>query len=251
MIFRGPFSAARPMERASSIRPFRVATTAAVSRASAIRRRRVVALLHLRGEFLFEKKIAVREGAWDQVADLDGGVAELDEYLAGQRIRGTLPKPGARSTARTVRSTKRRQDAPTLPRRKVENRSIGRTYRGKDGKEHRPSMLLTATLPSFGAVHSGKRMRRGQLEPCACGHSHGEQDERLGTPIDPDAYDYRAHALSLIFFPHLLDRFWQNYRRAVGWKIAYAGAVEMQRRLATHAHSPYAAGRGRTVLCRP
>src|SRR6185503_1921030 len=28
----------------------------------------------------------------------------------------------------------------------------------------------------------------------------------------------------------------QNYRRCAGWKIQYAGAVEMQRRLATHAH---------------
>ncbi len=196
----------------------------------------VLALLHLRGEFLFEREVAVREQAWEQVADLDGGVAELDEYLAGQRVRGTLPKSGERSKARTVRSTKRRQDAPILPRRTVENRSIGRTYQGRDGREHRPSMLLSVTLESFGAVHSGKRMRRGQLMPCACGHLHGEQDERLGTPIDPDGYDYRAHALSLVFFPHLLDRFWQNYRRAAGWKIAYAGAVEMQRRLATHAH---------------
>ncbi len=113
---------------------------------------------------------------------------------------------------------------------------VGRTYRAKDGKEHRPSMLLTLTLQSFGPVHTGKRMRRGQLEACACGQMHGENDSRLGTPMDPESYDYRAHALSLIFFPYLLDRFWQNYRRVAGWKIAYAGAVEMQRRLAIHAH---------------
>jgi hypothetical protein len=58
----------------------------------------------------------------------------------------------------------------------------------------------------------------------------------LGTPLDSASYDYRAHALALIFFPDLLDRFWQTLRRTVGWKVAYAGAVEMQRRLATHAH---------------
>jgi hypothetical protein len=34
----------------------------------------------------------------------------------------------------------------------------------------------------------------------------------------------------------LLDRFWQNLRRAAGWNVQYAGAVEPQRRLAPHAH---------------
>src|SRR3954454_20592366 len=36
--------------------------------------------------------------------------------------------------------------------------------------------------------------------------------------------------------PRLLDRFWQNLRRAVGWNVQYAGAVEPQKRLAPHAH---------------
>lgn len=195
----------------------------------------VLAMMHLRASFLFERHIAVTNEEWHQVEDLDGGIAELDELLAGQRVRGTLPKPSAPKKPRAVRSTKRRQDSPKLPRHKAENRSIGRTYTAKDGKEHRPSMLLTITLPGFGAVHTGKRMRRGQLEPCPCGHLHGERDVLLGTPME-DGYDYRDHALSLIFFPYLLDRFWQNYRRAAGWKIAYAGAVEMQKRIATHAH---------------
>ncbi|WNM41529.1 hypothetical protein RMN56_09375 [Micromonospora halotolerans] len=37
-------------------------------------------------------------------------------------------------------------------------------------------------------------------------------------------------------FAGRLDRFWQNLRRAVGWNVQYAGAVEPQRRLAPHAH---------------
>jgi hypothetical protein len=97
-------------------------------------------------------------------------------------------------------------------------------------------MLLTTTLPGFGSVHTGKRMRRGRLHPCECGQLHGESDPLLGTPMDPLAYDYRGQALALIFFAPVLDRFWQNYRRATGRKLAYAGTVEMQRRLATHAH---------------
>ena len=37
-------------------------------------------------------------------------------------------------------------------------------------------------------------------------------------------------------FARLLDRYWQNLRRAVGWNVQYAGCVEPQRRLAPHAH---------------
>jgi hypothetical protein len=196
----------------------------------------VLALLNLRGEFLFEREAAVRGQEWGQVEDLDSGIAELDDVLSTCRVRGALPKPDEPRKPRVVRSTKRRQDAPKLPRRPVENRSVGKVYRGRDGKTHQPSMLLTTTLPGFGAVHTGKRMRRGQLVPCECGKLHGESDGLLGTPLDPTRYDYRQQALSLIFFPYLLDRFWQNYRRAAGWQIAYAGTVEMQRRLATHGH---------------
>lgn len=196
----------------------------------------VRALLRLRGEFLFERERCVRGELWAQVQDLDRGVAEVDQLLSTCRVRGTLPRPGKERKTRIVRSTKRRQDAPPLPRRKMESRTIGRVYRSKAGQQHRPSMLLTVTLPSFGAVHNGKRMRRGQLERCPCGQQHGENDGLLGTPLNADDYDYREQALALIFFPHLLDRFWQNYRRTAGWKIQYAGVVEMQRRLATHAH---------------
>jgi hypothetical protein len=196
----------------------------------------VVALMHMRGSLLFGRDQAVSAEEWDEVKELDTAIAEVDELLSTCRVRGTLPKPNRPRKPRVVRSTKRRQDAPKLPRRKVESRSVGRVYQGRDGKSHRPSMLLTVTLPGFGSVHTGKRMRRGQLMACECGHLHGEADGVLGTPMNPAAYDYREQALSLIFFPYLLDRFWQNYRRAAGWKVAYAGAVEMQRRLATHAH---------------
>jgi hypothetical protein len=197
-----------------------------------------LAVLRLRAEFLFERDLAVRNQEWAQVRDLDQGIADVDAYLATRRVRGTLPKPGQerQTKPRTTRSTKRRQDAPPLPRSPIAKRTIGRTYKGKDGRQHQPSMLLTTTLPGFGPVHTGKRMRRGQLKPCPCGRLHGQADPQLGTPLDPDTYDYRGHALGLIFFPHLLDRFWQNYRRANGWKVQYAGTVEMQRRLATHAH---------------
>jgi hypothetical protein len=75
-----------------------------------------------------------------------------------------------------------------------------------------PSLFLTLTLDSYGRVRED------------------------GTPVNPDTYDYRRAAWDAVHFPRLLDRFFQNLRRAVGWKVQYAGAVEPQRRLAPHAH---------------
>ena len=58
---------------------------------------------------------------------------------------------------RRVRSTRRRQDAPDLPRVAVEDRTVGQVFTAPDGREYRPSMFLTLTLPSYGqrSVHRG------------------------------------------------------------------------------------------------
>ena len=53
---------------------------------------------------------------------------------------------------RRHRSTRRRQDAPPLPRRKVDPRTVGKTYTAPDGKTFRPSLFLTLTCPSYGRV---------------------------------------------------------------------------------------------------
>lgn len=113
---------------------------------------------------------------------------------------------------RRVRSTRRRSDAPDLPRVPVEDRTIGRTYTSPQGREYRPSMFLTLTLPSYGQV-------------------------RAGAPIDPDTYDYRRAALDALVFPRLVDRFWQNLRRVAGYRVQYFAAVEPQHRLAPHLHA--------------
>jgi hypothetical protein len=72
-------------------------------------------------------------------------------------------------------------------------------------------MFLTLTLPSYGAV-------------------------RRGVPVDPDSYDYRRQALDALHFARLVDRFWQNLRRAAGYRVQYFAAVEPQHRLAPHLH---------------
>ena len=56
-------------------------------------------------------------------------------------------------------------------------------------------------------------------------------------PGGPGPYDYRAAALDAMHFPKLVDRLWQNLRRATGFRVQYFAAVEAQRRLAPHLHA--------------
>ncbi|MGF7238232.1 MAG: replication initiator [Frankia sp.] len=148
----------------------------------------------------------------DQVADLDDGISEVDAALADLGVRGKVA-PDRRSGTRRARSTRRRQDAPDLPRQPVDRRTLGRTFTAPDGRVWRPSLFLTLTCDSYGRVGSD------------------------GTPVHPDTYDYRRAARDAIHFPKLIDRFWQNLRRAVGWDVQYFAALEPQRRLAPHLHA--------------
>ena len=145
------------------------------------------------------------EDSCEQIAD---SVAELDDQLRALGVRGRLapldpaPKP-------VKRSTRRRQDAPNLPRRPIERRTLGQVFAGR----YRPSTFLTLTLDSYGKVDAS------------------------GAAIDPDTYDYRRAARDAIHFPALVDRFWQNTRRCVGWDVQYFGTVEPQKRGAPHFHA--------------
>ncbi|MDI3387046.1 replication initiator protein RepSA [Streptomyces sp. B-S-A8] len=51
-------------------------------------------------------------------------------------------------------------------------------------REH-PRVFATLTAPSFGPVHN-----RPGHRPCRCGVHHPEDAPELGTPLDPDTYDY-------------------------------------------------------------
>jgi hypothetical protein len=116
-------------------------------------------------------------------------------------------------SGRRVRSTRRRQDAPDLPRVPMHNRTVGEVFRSAEGREYRPSMFLTFTLPSYGPVTD------------------------TGAPQDPGSYDYRRAALDALHFPKLVDRLWQNIRRSAGYRVQYFAAIEAQRRLAPHLHA--------------
>jgi hypothetical protein len=115
--------------------------------------------------------------------------------------------------SRRVRSTRRRQDAPDLPRVAMDDRTIGRTFTAPGGRVYRPSMFLTLTLPSYGRV------------------------TRDGAPVDPGSYDYRRAALDTLHLPKLIDRFWQNLRRCAGYQVQYFATIEPQRRGAAHLHA--------------
>ena len=93
--------------------------------------------------------------------DLDELTAELDEEITEAGMRGNvLPT----RPVRRHRTTRRRQDAAPLPRRKIAPQTIGKTYTTPDGKQFRPSLFITLTCPSYGRVgDDGTPADPGQL----------------------------------------------------------------------------------------
>ncbi|GGL23610.1 replication initiator [Planomonospora parontospora] len=149
------------------------------------------------------------EEAGDSTTDLDAVIADLDARIRAAGVRGEVLPDGR---PKRTRSTRRRQDAPDLPRRTRETRTVGQTFTAPDGKTYRPSLFVTLTLPGYGRVR---------------------QD---GTPVDPDTYDYVRAARDALHFSKLVDRFVQNLRRVAGYDVQYFSSVEPQRRLAPHLH---------------
>jgi len=153
--------------------------------------------------------------------ELDQVIAELDDELAATGIRGTVTRNtrasqdddhGELESRRRSRSTRRRQDAPALPRRPMSAHTTGKVFTAADGKSYRPSMFLTLTLGSYGKVTED------------------------GTPASPESYNYQEAARDAIHFAALFDRLIQNLRRFLGYDVQYFAAIEPQKRLAPHAH---------------
>jgi hypothetical protein len=163
----------------------------------------------VRTDLLAHYRDAVHNGRAEDADELREAIRDADEKLRQLGVRGRLPSPDLPDRQPPKRSTKRRQDSPNLPRRRVEKHTIGREYAGK----FRPSMFVTLTCDSYGRVH---------------------QD---GTPVDPESYDYRRAARDAVHFASLVDRWWQNLRRVVGWDVQYFATVEPQKRAAPHLHT--------------
>jgi hypothetical protein len=164
-------------------------------------------LIQTRADAQAERDTAEAHG--EDITGWDDEFADLDDEINDAGMRGNvLPK----RPERRHRSTRRRQDAPPLPKRTVDPRTVGKTYTTPDGKTFRPSLFITLTCPSYGRVKAD------------------------GTPADPAAYDYTSAARDALHFAALFDRFMQNLRRFTGYDIQYFAAVEPQRRLAPHIH---------------
>ncbi|MEV1062742.1 replication initiator [Streptomyces sp. NPDC050263] len=110
--------------------------------------------------------------------------------------------------------------------------------------EH-PRVFATFTAPSFGPVHN--RPGGGR---CRCRRLHPDGDPALGTPLDPDRYDYRTAVLWNAHAGALWARFTTYLRQQLAsragiarselrdcLKVSYAKVAEYQRRGAVHFHA--------------
>ncbi|MBG0814658.1 replication initiator [Planomonospora sp. ID82291] len=166
-------------------------------------------LIEFRADVQAKRDAAERDG--EEVADWDEAIQAVDAEINAAGMRGNVL--GGRTVPKRSRSTRRRQDAPDLPKRARENTTLGRTFIDQGGRVYRPSMFITLTLPSYGRIWSGQ-----------------------GVPADPANYDYARAARDALHFSKLVDRFVQNLRRVAGYDVQYFATVEPQKRLAPHLH---------------
>ncbi|MFE3109230.1 replication initiator [Kitasatospora indigofera] len=110
-------------------------------------------------------------------------------------------------------------------------------------------MFATLTAPSFGPVHNRPTDTGDALRPCRCGKRHEPMDALLGTPLDPETYDYlgavlfNAHAEPVGSFHDLPAprarrpaRLTQKAARAV-LRFSFAKVAEYQKRGLVHFHA--------------
>ena len=117
-----------------------------------------------------------------------------------------------------------------------------------------PVVFATFTAPSFGPVHSrpvrrhtcaGKQHCHCKPEPChprrdagtcphgrplACYRRHAPGDDRLGTPLCQDCYDYPAHVVWNAAAGELWRRTKQDIERhliALAWDRCYSGQIDL------------------------
>ncbi|QKZ19896.1 replication initiator protein RepSA [Streptomyces chartreusis] len=110
---------------------------------------------------------------------------------------------------------------------------------------HRPRVFATLTAPSFGPVHN-----QPTHGACRCGTAHRDDDPALGTPLDPDTYDYAGAVLFNNHASDLWHRFVNRLRREIASQVgitqkafkevarlSYGKVAEFQKRGAVHFHA--------------
>ncbi|MET8953835.1 replication initiator [Streptomyces sp. NPDC004533] len=124
---------------------------------------------------------------------------------------------------------------------------------GKGTPEHvaaHPRVFATFTAPGFGPVHNRPSGPARTVRPCSCGVLHDQDDDALGTPLDPDRYDYEAAVLWNAHTGRLWQRFSTYLRREVAKRaglsqrrfreharVSFAKVAEYQKRGAVHFHA--------------
>ncbi|MCQ8830523.1 replication initiator protein RepSA [Streptomyces malaysiensis] len=123
---------------------------------------------------------------------------------------------------------------------------VGDTAKGTpDTVRDHPRVFATFTAPSFGPVHNRPTSGR-----CRCGTPHPEGAPELGTPLNPQTYDYASavlwnnHASDLwryvtIYLPRELAARVGITQRELRQqlRISYGKVAEYQRRGAIHFHA--------------
>ncbi|MCO8301890.1 replication initiator [Streptomyces sp. RKCA744] len=113
-----------------------------------------------------------------------------------------------------------------------------------------PRVFATFTAPSFGPVHNRPTGPAGVRRPCRCGVHHDQEDDALGTPLDPDRYAYESAVLWNAHAGLLWRRFSIYLRREVAKRagltqrafrnyarLSFAKVAEYQKRGAVHFHA--------------
>ncbi|GHE34491.1 hypothetical protein GCM10018782_05940 [Streptomyces griseoaurantiacus] len=109
---------------------------------------------------------------------------------------------------------------------------------GKGIPEHvaaHPRVFATFTAPSFGPVHNRPTGPAATIRPCRCGTRHDQDDDRLGTPLDPDRYDYEA---AVLWNAHA-GALWQSLSTYLRREVAKRAGLS-QRRFREHARVSFA-----------
>jgi hypothetical protein len=120
-----------------------------------------------------------------------------------------------------------------------------------------PRLFVTLTAPSFGPVHLGPA-KDGTLRSChparrdglTCGLFHLRGDVLIGSPLDPDSYDYDGQVLFNASAGALWSRFTIEVRRALAEAggiprgrlreqvtVSFAKVAEFQARGVVHFHA--------------
>ncbi|MEU3983866.1 replication initiator [Streptomyces sp. NPDC026672] len=208
-----------------------------------------------------------------------GTMPELARQLSGLggcthpvRLAGHRTEYAVNATTGEIGSVLHHLDSATLPagnllvrcnnRRATRCAACAETYRrdtyhlitaglrgGKGTPEQvsaHPRVFATFTAPSFGPVHN----RPSSGRACRCGVRHDQDDAALGTPLDPERYDYETAVLWNAHAGALWRRFSIYLRREVAKRagltqrtfrdharISFAKVAEYQRRGAVHFHA--------------